>query len=357
MRSRLLTAALAAAVFAAPASAQLMIPDSGAGDRIMLFSKADGALLDLDWITDLSGEFVFTTPKEAIVVNGEIWVSDQVVDAIHRFDRSTRQFLGSITAMSNGSNLDNVRGMGFDGTTVYITNAAPTANRGIQMYSTDGTPTGFLPIPSSLFDVEPFGAELLIANEGVNAIQRWTPDGALLGNFATGVVFPQQVATMADGSILAVSSIASAGVEGVYHFNADGSLRAFIDTEVMKVQFGEHVPRGAWLLDDGGYLITTDRGVFKAMEIAPGTFVFLSIVSGVNAQFIGELTTDEEGCLADYNVDGQVNSNDISAFLSAWLDSVQNGNLIADFNLDGTVNSNDISAFLSMWLSAVQGGC
>src|SRR5690606_24692229 len=65
----------------------------------------------------------------------------------------------------------------------------------------------------------------------------------------------------------------------------------------------------------------------------------------------------DEGCLADYNNDGQVNSNDISAFLSAWLDSVQNGNLIADFNLDGFVNSNDISAFLSAWLDAVQGGC
>ena|GEM_PF-1294712 len=64
-----------------------------------------------------------------------------------------------------------------------------------------------------------------------------------------------------------------------------------------------------------------------------------------------------EACTADYNTDGQVNSNDISAFLSAWLDSVQHGNLIADFNLDGSVNSNDISAFLSAWLDAVQDGC
>jgi len=62
-------------------------------------------------------------------------------------------------------------------------------------------------------------------------------------------------------------------------------------------------------------------------------------------------------CPAVYDDDGQVNSNDISAFLSAWLDSVQNGNLNADFDQSGSVNSNDISAFLSAWLDAVHTGC
>ncbi len=70
--------------------------------------------------------------------------------------------------------------------------------------------------------------------------------------------------------------------------------------------------------------------------------------------------TVEQGspsCPADWDQDGQVNSNDISAYLSAWLGSVQNGDLIADFDQSGQVNSNDISAFLSAWLAAVQTGC
>ncbi len=62
-------------------------------------------------------------------------------------------------------------------------------------------------------------------------------------------------------------------------------------------------------------------------------------------------------CPADWNEDGSVNSNDISAFLATWLDSVQAGSLAADFSGDGAVNSNDISAFLAAWLSAVQNGC
>jgi hypothetical protein len=352
-----LTAAIAAAVFAAPVSAQLMIPDSGTGDRIMLFSSVDGSLIDLDWITDLSGEFTFSTPKEAIVVGGDIWVSDQIVDAILRFDAVSRAYLGSVTALSIGGVLNNVRGLGFDGTTVYITNASPTANRGVATYATDGTPTGFIPIPASLFDVEPFGADLLISNSTTDNIERWSTGGAYLGDFAVGVNFPEQVMRLDDGSIIAVSSITAAPVEGVYHFNADGSLRTFIDTEALKIQIGEQVPRGAMLLDDGGYLIATSVGVYKAIEVAPGDFTFLAMATDVNAQHIGVLAVEDEGCLADYNIDGMVNSNDISAFLTAWLSSVQMGDLMADFNLDGFVNSNDISAFLTAWLDAVQNGC
>ena len=38
-------------------AADLMITDSGAGDRVMLFSGVDGSLIDVNWITDLSGTF------------------------------------------------------------------------------------------------------------------------------------------------------------------------------------------------------------------------------------------------------------------------------------------------------------
>ncbi len=62
-------------------------------------------------------------------------------------------------------------------------------------------------------------------------------------------------------------------------------------------------------------------------------------------------------CPADWDGDESVNSNDISAFLGAWLADVQNGTTDADFDQSGSVNSNDISAFLSAWLDAVQGGC
>ncbi len=63
---------------------------------------------------------------------------------------------------------------------------------------------------------------------------------------------------------------------------------------------------------------------------------------------------DECQCQANWNRDGSVNSNDISSFLTSWLDAVGGGATNADLNCDGATNSNDISAFLSVWLAAVQ---
>jgi hypothetical protein len=65
----------------------------------------------------------------------------------------------------------------------------------------------------------------------------------------------------------------------------------------------------------------------------------------------------EPPCPADWDGNGTVNSTDISAFLTAWLDSLNNQDLNADFDGNGTVNSSDISAFLTAWLDAVQNGC
>jgi len=78
-----------------------------------------------------------------------------------------------------------------------------------------------------------------------------------------------------------------------------------------------------------------------------------------SATATGAFTVQEgsAACPADWDGNQQVNSNDISAFLSTWLTSVQNGTLEADFDQSGAVNSNDISAFLSAWLLAVQSGC
>ena len=63
------------------------------------------------------------------------------------------------------------------------------------------------------------------------------------------------------------------------------------------------------------------------------------------------------GCPVDWNTDGDVNSGDISSFLTSWIASVSAPDLVADFNGDGQTNSGDISAFLTAWIDAVTNGC
>jgi hypothetical protein len=296
MHRRIVFASIFSLIAAIPAisQAQLMIPDAGAGDRVMLFDSFNGSAIDLNWITDIGAVgWFFTTPKEAAVVNNEIWVSDQVADAIHRFDMN-RNFIDSISKDHTGVSLDNLRGFGYDGSRVYLTQFHGTSTlRGVvTIDAATASSQSFWPVgTNSLFDAEPFGQnELLISNSTTNNLERRDRStGAFLGNFATGIVFPQQVATMPDGSIIGVSTIAAAGVEGVYHFNIDGTLRKFIDTEVLKGQIGEQVPRGAWLLGDGGYLITTSIGVYKAVETSPGIFSFSTMAAGVDAQYVNPI--------------------------------------------------------------------
>ncbi len=60
-------------------------------------------------------------------------------------------------------------------------------------------------------------------------------------------------------------------------------------------------------------------------------------------------------CPGDYNADGQVNSTDISVFLSTWLASIDGSTRDGDFDGDGRVNSGDISEFLTAWLASING--
>jgi len=50
-------------------------------------------------------------------------------------------------------------------------------------------------------------------------------------------------------------------------------------------------------------------------------------------------------CYADFNGDGSVNSQDVLAFLNAWV--IGDGS--ADANGDGTVNTQDVLVFLNLW--------
>ncbi len=323
----------------------LMIPDSGTGDRIMLFSEVDGSLIDVNWIVE-TGSFVFTTPKEAKVIGKEIWVTDQVADAIHRFDLD-RNYLSSITAHFNaGVVLDNMRGFGTDGTNVYVTCFHGTsAHRGIVIFSTDGTPTGFFQASptatNSLFDVSVLAGNLLISNNTTDAVQRYTPAGVYLNDFATGIGDIQQADVLPDGTVIASSPIATPGVEGIYHYNADGSLIRYIDTEPIKPAFGEHVPRAGWPLQDGNYLIASSTGVYKYIVASNS---FQQILAGVDAQFINPISLND--CPADINNDGQVNVTDLLAVIGAW--GACTG-CSADINNDGQVNVTDLLAVIGAW--------
>lgn len=60
---------------------------------------------------------------------------------------------------------------------------------------------------------------------------------------------------------------------------------------------------------------------------------------------IAKLEFCDQPCIADFNHDGTVNTQDVLAFLNAW----NAGDPEADINEDGTVNTQDVLAFLNLW--------
>ncbi len=265
------------------ASGQLFIPDSD-GDRIMLFDSFDGSLINADLLTDQGAVgWQFSTPKEAIVVGDEVWISDQLEDAVLRFKASDLSFQGSITG-GDGMSLDNIRGMGFDGDTVYVTNASGDFDDAVVKFKTDGTFDSFFSVPTtSVFDAEPFFGDLLISDTTNDTIDQYTTNGGFVSNFAGGLGFVQQLQILDDNSVIAVNGIDSPGIEGLYHFNSDGSLREFIDT----APIGGPVLRGGYLLDNGSYLLSTGDGIFTATaNEGGGGFAFDLVLGDVSGQYI-----------------------------------------------------------------------
>ncbi len=272
---------VALAMFVPAVSAQFMIPDSGSTDRIMLFDSFDGSLIDADWLTDQGAVgWAFSTPKEAVVVGSELWVADQVEDAIHRFDLGG-SFLASITTGAGGQALDNIRSLGFDGVTVYLTNSAGAIDDAVVKYDVAGNEAGFFSLGAgySPFDAEPFQGDLLVSGSDID---RWTTDGTFLSTFATGLAFPEQVVVLGDDSVIVANAIDSAGVEGLYHYNADGSLRAFVDTQ----SIGGPVLRGGNLLGNGNYILSTASGIWVAEPDGGGGFLFDQVFADASGQYV-----------------------------------------------------------------------
>lgn len=271
---------------------QLMVVDQGASsgspERVMLFREFDGSLMNADWITEANagGQWSMGTPKEAAAVGNEIWVTDQIEDEVLRFDTATQAYLGSISTLPGGAAMDNLRGLGVGNGVVYVANGTlgtGNVNRGIASYDFAGNPLGFFNIGTvSPFDVEPWRGELMISDSTSDSVQRWSLGGVLQGTFAGNLEFPQQVAVLPDESVIAVATISTTpALEGIYHFNSDGTLRVNIPTDSL----GSIVPRGAYPTGDGGYLLAADTGVYKASNNG-GTWSWSQVYSGANAQYV-----------------------------------------------------------------------
>ncbi|HRI44427.1 MAG TPA: dockerin type I domain-containing protein [Fimbriimonadaceae bacterium] len=252
----------------------LMVPDSSStsGRRVILLDPNDGSVVNPLYI-DLSLQTA-STPKHALQVENEIWVSDQVVDSIFVYD-----LLGTYKRTITGQ-LDNIRGMGYANGTVYVSNDGASNGAtadSIAMYDTAGNRLGhFLTAPAtSPFAVFEHNGELLVTDSTEHTIRRYTYAGASLGVWHAGAIrFPQQIHRRTNGNLLVAGFSPPAGV---YEYDPAGNYVATYASGAGA--------RGAYELGDGGMLYSVSTGVFKI----PAGGGAGTLVIGSNAQYIDKL--------------------------------------------------------------------
>ncbi|QKK07066.1 MAG: hypothetical protein HND58_02075 [Planctomycetota bacterium] len=104
-------------------------------------------------------------------------------------------------------------------------------------------------------------------------------------------------------------------------------------------------PETAWRTDTlvaGGdfALSSTVKVRFRAVDTGGDD----TVEAALDAFTISEFSC-EDGCIADFNNDGNVNTQDVLSFLNAW----NAGDGSADVNGDGNVNTQDVLLFLNLW--------
>lgn len=189
-------------------------------NRVMTLDPFSGAVLNPNFITDAgpSGLYDFQTPRAAIQVNNEIWVTDQGpnANAIFRFDHE-----GGFLGCSGGN----------------------TAGGGT--------------IGAQPWDVISFGGGLLVSDGTSRALQQYSLEGTYTGALTTAFNnIPQQMQLRANGNILASANGSQPLASfGLYAFSSTGTqLASWTGTPGLGVH-------GVYELGNGQYLISESGGL------------------------------------------------------------------------------------------------
>jgi hypothetical protein len=290
MKTTVLVLALGATVSASQAQTYVMGVDSST-DAIHLFDATTGALFQQNFI-DLT-PFDAGTPKHAIQVGNEIWVSDQIRDNIQRFDLS-----GSHLGTIGNLGLDNIKGMEVVGDRVWVSNAgsgngAP-GNSIVFIDTATNSVSGSVATNGSLFDMINFNGQVLASNIGNEDLELYDTDGNFVGTFhasdgASGIDFPQQLALRANGNVLAAGFSSPSGVYEYDAFGNDLGIVAGLDGGA----------RGVLELLGGGIMWTNGDGFWVGSD---------QVFADVSAQYLSFVTIPTPSGLALLGVVGLVGS-------------------------------------------------
>jgi uncharacterized protein (TIGR03382 family) len=287
MKSMIMIACVGAAVGVAQGQTYVMGVAS-TNDAVHLFDATTGALFQQNFIDLLA--VGARTPKHALQVGNQIWVSDQLDDKIFRFDLSG-SFIGEI-----GGALDNIKGMEVVGNQVWVTNAGSnngaTGNSIVFIDSTSYAITGSVATNGSLFDLINYNGQILAGNIGNESLEVYDLSGNLVSTFVSsdgisGIDFPQQLFVRGNGNVLAAGFSTPSGVFEYDVFGNSLGIVAGLDRG----------PRGVLELLNGDVMWTTGTGFFVGET---------EVLGGSSGQYLSFVVIPAPGAMALLGMGGLV---------------------------------------------------
>src|SRR5690606_38731117 len=148
-------------------------------------------------------------------------------------------FSGILRLDAHGNFIDRIptlegdpHGMDAAGGSVLVT--VENTNEGvgrIDMYTLDGTLTGSI-VANRPYDAAFYQGGIIAASREHSALELLNQFGSYAGDFATGIGLIEQVVVQPDDSVITVDqfNFFEPARQGLYHFNADGTLRTLVGT-------------------------------------------------------------------------------------------------------------------------------
>jgi hypothetical protein len=293
----LLTAALLAAPLAlhpAHAVAQSLLAVDTRLNRVVTLSAVDGSIINPSFIVDANSTttYDFQTPRAAIRVADQVWVSDQSpgINAIFRFDLSGN-YLGRIGGNADGGALSNLRGMRYIDGVVYAVNAGSTNGApgpALVRIATDGTILGAFATTTGTgsglqpWDVMKVGDELFVTDGTSRSVLRYSTLGEYLGAVTPAFNnIPQQMTLTSSGTLLvAANGSTPTNSFGLYEFSTVGSpLRSWTGAPGLGVRGVAQLLDGRFLISEAGGS-SASRGLGTIDPNGPTTMNNFSLVEG-----------------------------------------------------------------------------
>jgi len=267
----------------AMAQQQFVLGLDSLADAGHLFDPNTGTVVQQNFIDIGSLDTTASTPKAALQVGNQIWVSDQIRDTIYRFDQKG-QLVGQIN-----SGLDNIKGMELVNDKVWVTNAGTNngapGNAIVMIDAQTGSITNSVATSGSLFDVLRIGNLVMGSNITTEDLEWYNLDGTFNSIFhssdgVSDIDFPQQIFGEDDGGVL-VSGFSPPS--GVYSFESDGTSNGIVAANNLG-------PRGIYRLGNDNFLWTNGDGFFL------GPTNNFNQLAG-SGQFLTLITVPEPGCV------------------------------------------------------------